>query len=129
MKRDVYNGKVDALFRGTVTLSLIAISTATAVLCTIFWAVARFVHGLSPGAQFLLYLLALLTFGLAIYASVGQLHLIRIYPKYRRLTRLLVQEHVFRAYGREDLTEQTRIKNGFRIFDHRPDLCAFRRGI
>ena len=95
MKKDIFNGKILREFRGITAFGLI-LGTVVFFACSLLFFFEAFSQ--NDGARIAVFCISAVTFLLSIVFPAATIHLIRIYPKRRKITRLLIREYVFREY-------------------------------
>lgn len=96
MKRDIFNGKISAEYRGYVVFTL-SLATLIFVGCGALFCLVPVVYdSMDAAARVLLFAMGGLCGLAAILFPLFTWHFIRIYPSHRRITRLLIKEDVFR---------------------------------
>ena len=99
MKKDIFNGKIATESKGIVKFTLI-FTPLICILCgIIFLLVALFYDSVEYSARIFLYCIAPLSIIAGISYPLITLHLIKIYPKHRKITKHFILEYVFREYG------------------------------
>ena len=99
MKKDFFNGKISTESRGIVKFKLI-FPPLIFILCgIIFLCVAIFYENVEYAARIFLYCASLLSIAAGISYPLITLHLIKIYPKHRKITKHFIKEYVFREYN------------------------------
>ena len=98
MKKDIFNGKIATESKGIVKFTLI-FTPLICILCgIIFLLVALFYDNVEYSARIFLCCIAPLSIIAGISYPLITLHLIKIYPKHRKITKLVIKEYVFREY-------------------------------
>ena len=95
MKKDLFNGKILREFKGITAFGIIAGTVVFLAVAVLLFFVAFLQN---DGARIALFCFSAVTFLLSIVFIAATIHLIRIYPKRRKITRLLIREYVFREY-------------------------------
>ena len=95
MKKDIFNGKIRTEFRGWVIFTLV-LSAFVGVACGLLFLLIAIFDDYELVAKALFYGIAALSMLGGIGYSVATLCLIRIYPKYKRITLHFIKEFVFR---------------------------------
>ena len=95
MKKDIFNGKILREFRGITAFGLILGTVVFLAVAVLLFFVAFLQN---DGARIALFCFSAVAFSFAILFPAVSIHLIRIYPKRRKITRLLIREYVFREY-------------------------------
>ena len=98
MKKDPFNGKIAKEFIGYMKFSLIFGSIVLLACAIFFFLMALFYENMEYGARIVVYVLASVSLIFSIAYPLTSLALIKIYPKYRNVTRFLVKEVVFDGY-------------------------------
>lgn len=102
MKKDIFNGKIAIESKGIVKFTLI-FTTLICILCgIIFLLVALFYDNVEYVARIFLYCLSALAIVAGIIYPLSILHLIKIYPKHRKITKHFIKEYVFIDYDGAD---------------------------
>lgn len=102
MKKDIFNGKIATEYNGLVKFTLI-FAPIIFILCGVmFLLVALFYENVEYAARIFLYCIAPLSIIAGISYPLITLHLIKIYPKHRKITKLFIKEYVFREYDGAD---------------------------
>ena len=102
MKKDIFNGKIAAESKGIVKFTLI-LPPLIFILCgIIFFCVAIFYENVEYAARIFLYIVSPLSLTVGISYPLITLHLIKIYPKHRKITKHFIKEYVFREYDGAD---------------------------
>ena len=100
MKKDLFNGKILREFKGITAFGIIAGTVVFLAVAVLLFFVAFLQN---DGARIALFCFSAVAFSFAILFPTVTIHLIRIYPKRRKLTRFLIREYVFREYdGQEE---------------------------
>ncbi len=98
MKKDIFNGKIATESKGIVKFTLI-FAPIILILCGVmFLLVALFYENVEYSARIFLYCIAPLSIIAGISYPLITLHLIKIYPKHRKITKHFIKEYVFREY-------------------------------
>ena len=98
MKKDIFNGKIATESKGIVKFTLI-FTPLICILCgIIFLLVALFYDNVEYAARIFLYCASSLAIVAGISYPLSILHLIKIYPKHRKITKHFIKEYVFREY-------------------------------
>ena len=97
MKKDIFNGKIATECIGLVKFTLILTSIAFISFGIIFLLIAIFYENVEYAARIFLYCCAPLSIIMGISFPLIVLHLIKIYPKHRKITKVFIQEWVFRG--------------------------------
>lgn len=98
MKRDIFIDKIDTQHIGLVKATLILASGIGILGGISFLLVAIFYENVETAARILLYVVSGLSLVFGVLFPIVTLHLIKIYPKHRKITALLIKEYVFREY-------------------------------
>lgn len=98
MKKDIFNGKISTECIGLVKFSLIFATAIFILLGAIFLWVALCYENVERAGRIFLYCLSSVTIVGGISFPFIMLHLIKIYPKRRKITNKILQEWVFREY-------------------------------
>ena len=98
IKKDIFNGKISAEFRGLVKFTLIFASLIFFLCGMLFLLFAIFYDKVEQSARTFLFCLSSICFALSIFLPLITLKLIKIYPKHRKITRRFIKEFVFREY-------------------------------
>ena len=102
MKKDIFNGKIATESKGIVKFTLI-FTPLICILCgIIFLLVALFYDNVEYAARIFLYCASSLAIVAGISYPLITLHLIKIYPKHRKITKHFILEYVFREYDSSD---------------------------
>ena len=102
MKKDIFNGKIATECNGLVKFTLI-FAPIILILCGVmFLLIALFYENVEYSARIFLYCIAPLSIIAGISYPLITLHLIKIYPKHRKITKLFIKEYVFREYDGAD---------------------------
>ena len=102
MKKDIFNGKIATESKGLVKFTLI-FTPLICILCgIIFLLVALFYDNVEYAARIFLYCASSLAIVAGISYPLSILHLIKIYPKHRKITKHFIKEYVFREYDSSD---------------------------
>ena len=102
MKKDIFNGKIATESKGLVKFTLI-FTPLICILCgIIFLLVALFYENVEYAARIFLYIVSPLSLTVGISYPLITLHLIKIYPKHRKITKHFIKEYVFREYDGAD---------------------------
>lgn len=97
MKKDVFNGKIADAFIGMVKFTLIMVPLVCLFCCGVILSIAVFYDNIEPAARIFSYIIGGISGLYGIPYPFVTVHLIRIYPKYRKIThRLFIQEYVFK---------------------------------
>ena len=95
MKKDIYNGKIRREYINYLNYSFILFSFLLLVATIVFFFTALFYDNMDNGTRIMLYVLSgLCLLGLIFYPIIT-ICLVRKYPKYSRLTKLLVKSFLF----------------------------------
>ena len=97
-KNDWFNGKIAEPFVGTVKFTIIFVPIVLFICFLIFFFVALFYDKVEPAARILLYIMSVLTGISTIGFPIATLRLIRVYPKHRKITKMLLQEYIFKNW-------------------------------
>ena len=98
MKKDIFNGKIATESKGIVKFTLI-FGPIIFILCGVmFLLVALFYENVEYAARIFLYIVSPLSLTVGISYPLITLHLIKIYPKHRKITKHFIKEYVFREY-------------------------------
>jgi hypothetical protein len=95
MKKDIFNGKILREFRGITAFGLILGTVVFLAVAVLLFFVA---FSQNDGTRIAVFCFSAVAFLLAILFPTITIYLIRIYPKRRKITRLLIREYVFREY-------------------------------
>ena len=96
MKKDIFNEKIAAEYKGMVKVTLI-LTPAVFIFCGVFLLlIAIFYNNIEYDARVFTYILATASICAGVAYPFITLYLIRIYPKHRKVTRQFLQENVFR---------------------------------
>lgn len=95
MKKDIFNGKIRIEFRGWVIFTLV-LPALVGIACGLLFLLIAIFDDYELVAKALFYGIAALSMLGGIGYSVATLCLIRIYPKYKRITLHFIKEFVFR---------------------------------
>lgn len=98
MKKDIFNGKISTEARGLVKFTLIFLPLIFILCGIIFLWLAIFYENVEYAARIFLYCASPLTIAAGISYPLITLHLIKIYPKHRKITKHFIKEYVFREY-------------------------------
>ncbi len=98
MKKDIFNGKISTECRGMVKFALILVPLIFILCGLLFLFVSIFYDNVEYAARILLYCVAPLCIVVGVSFPIITLHLIRVYPKHRKITKHLIKEYVFREY-------------------------------
>ena len=99
MKKDIFNGKVLREFRSLMWLLLVLV-TVVFLLIGVSALVCGFLE--NGEGRIALFCISGVCFLIAVCLPIVMVHLIRIYPRCKKLTRFLVKEFVFREYDGEN---------------------------
>lgn len=95
MKKDIFNGNISPIFRGTVIFSLI-LATVVFVGCGIFFLLtALFYENTEEAAKIFLYCFSAFSLIAGISYPILTLHFIRIYPKHKKMALFFLRSYVF----------------------------------
>ena len=98
MKKDIFNGKIATECKGIVKFTLI-FPPLICILCGIIFLLGvLFYDNVEYSARIFSYCLAALSIIAGISYPLITLHLIKIYPKHRKITKHFIKEYVFREY-------------------------------
>ena len=98
MKKDIFNGKISTEHIGMVKFTLIFAPLVFIVCGLLFLLIAIFYDNVEHAARIFLYCIAPLTVIAGISYPLITLHLIKIYPKHRKITKHFIKEYHFREY-------------------------------
>ena len=102
MKKDIFNGKIATESKGIVKFTLI-FTPLICILCgIIFLLVALFYDNVEYAARIFLYIISPLSLIVGISYPLITLHLIKIYPEHKKITKCFIKEYVFREYDGAD---------------------------
>ena len=102
MKKDIFNGKIATESKGIVKFTLI-FTPLICILCgIIFLLVALFYDNVEYAARIFLYINSPLSLIVGISYPLITLHLIKIYPEHKKITKCFIKEYVFREYDSSD---------------------------
>lgn len=103
-KKDLFNGKIIDSEIGRIKFTLIFIPALSLVLGVIGLIISVSYEKIEPAARVLGYLISILSLIFSFVYAFATLPLIRCYPKYRKLTHILIREGFFKAnYSEEQL--------------------------
>lgn len=97
-KKDIFNGKIATKYNGIVKFTLIGPPVALILCGVMFLLVALFHENLEYVARIFFYCASFLPIVVGISYPLIMLHLIKIYPKHRKITKHIIEEYVFREY-------------------------------
>ncbi len=100
-KKDIFNGNIKAV--GLTKFTLIFVSVIFVIFGVFLICVASFYEKVDPTAIVLLYVFGGVAIFFAVALPIASLLLIRVYPKYSKLTFLLLKRELF--YTPEELKQ------------------------
>ena len=102
MKKDIFNGKIATEYNWLVKFTLICTPVVLIMCGVMFLLVALFYENVEYAARIFLYIVSPLSLTAGISYPLITLHLIKIYPKHRKITKHFIKEYVFREYDSSD---------------------------
>lgn len=93
--KDVYNGKIKKEQIGMVTFTLIFLGVLMTGLGIFFLLTGLFYENIEKDARIVIYIFSGISFGFGVIYPLVTYKLIKIYPKYSKLTHCLLKEYVF----------------------------------
>ena len=98
MKEDIFNGKISTESKKMVKFALIFIPLIFIICGIMFLLVAIFYDNVEYAARIFLYCVSPLSIVMGISYPLITLHLIKTYPKHRKITKHFIKECHFREY-------------------------------
>ena len=98
MKKEIFKGKILTEFIWLVKFTLIFTAIIFILCALLILGIAVFYEKVDHLARIVLYVFAFLSLVAGIGYPLVTLHLIRIYPQKRKITKHFLKEYVFREY-------------------------------
>lgn len=95
MNKDIFNGNIKSEYRGLTTFTLVFAGIIYLACATLFLLVALLYSNVDPQGRIALLIISAVTYLLAVLYPSITLFGIRKYPKYSKLTKLLIKDYVF----------------------------------
>ena len=96
MKNDHFNGKIAPEFIGFVKFTLLLAPLVMIPCGILFLLLAIFYENVEYAARILMFVMSGLSIAAGVAYPLITLHLIKIYPKHRNITKHFIKEYVFR---------------------------------
>ncbi len=96
MKSDIFNGKILEPYRGIVKFTLVFVPCVLIMCSLILGIIAITYPKIDDAARVMIFIFTALSGVSAIVYPLVTLRLIRCYPKHRKITKLFIQEYVFK---------------------------------
>lgn len=93
--KDVYNGKIKKEQIGMVTFTLVFVFILMMLMGIVFLLMGLFNENIEKDARIVIYIFSGISFGFGVIYPLVTYKLIKIYPKYSKLTHCLLKEYVF----------------------------------